>query len=112
MTAEELIRTFADARRIEIVGTGAFANDLRRILPPIQSSENPTLIVESSGDTSAIEAALDRVDDLGTIVLAGPLPELPLSLDLYSDLHVRGLTVVGITPDDPVWDALRSAVRL
>ena len=58
---------------------------------------------------SEIESALERVDDLGTIVLAGPLPDATVRLNLYADVHVRGLTLLGIPPDDPLWDEFRAA---
>jgi threonine dehydrogenase-like Zn-dependent dehydrogenase len=61
-----------------------------------RSSERPGTIVETTGEVSEIQAALARVRDLGTVVLvAAPAPDGP-KLDLYTDLHVRGLTVVGV----------------
>jgi len=42
---------------------------------------------------------MQRVDDLGTVVLAGPPVDADGTVDLYADVHVRGLTVIGVVPD-------------
>lgn len=55
-------------------------------------------VVETTGQPMEVEAALRRAPDLGTVVLAGPVPEQPPAIDLYADLHVRGLTVVCVPP--------------
>lgn len=85
---------------LEVVGDTAFARDLRARLGagPIAAGARPAVIVEASGEASALAAALGRVADLGTVVLAGPRASTPVDLDLYADLHVRGLTVVGVAP--------------
>lgn len=83
---------------VEVVGTGTLADEVRRLLRDRvrlpRPDERPTAIIETTGEPAELEAALQRVDDLGTVVLAGPLPSQPLALDLYADLHVRGLTLV------------------
>jgi threonine dehydrogenase-like Zn-dependent dehydrogenase len=81
----------------EVVGAGALADALRARLPA--PAAPPAAIVDTTGDPAAIADALARVDDLGTVVLAGPVPEGTVALDLYADVHVRGLTVVGVAPD-------------
>ncbi|MEY2522866.1 MAG: hypothetical protein QOJ66_1431 [Ilumatobacteraceae bacterium] len=90
---------------VEVVGAGALAGEVRRLLGERarvpRMDERPTAIIETSGEPAALETALQRVDDLGTVVLAGPLPTRPLALDLYVDLHVRGLTLVGVSPTMP-----------
>jgi hypothetical protein len=85
------------AARVEIVGHGPLAQALREQLssPLSIGVERPAAIVETTGDAEAIREALARVDDLGTVVLAGPPPGAGVALDLYADLHVRGLTLVG-----------------
>ena len=88
----------AGARRVDVVGDGALAARLRESLPAPSSTGAPDAIVETTGDPAAIADALRRLDDLGTLVLAGPAPRGPVALDLYADLHVRGLTVVGVAP--------------
>lgn len=58
----------------------------------------PELVVERTGTADGVRAALAQVADLGTVVLAAPL-SAPVELDLYADLHVRGLTLLGAAPD-------------
>ncbi|HEX6652234.1 MAG TPA: hypothetical protein VF072_05785 [Thermoleophilaceae bacterium] len=55
-------------------------------------------VVETTGEPVAVEAALRDAPDLGIVVLAGPVPDRPPPVDLYGDLHVRGLTVVCVPP--------------
>lgn len=50
--------------------------------------------VEVAGGLGDLELALVRVDDLGTVTFAGPPLASDSTIDLYADLHVRGLTVV------------------
>jgi hypothetical protein len=87
---------------VEVAGSGALAAAIRAELglANATSEERPGTIVETTGAVAEIQAALARVRDLGTVVLAvAPAPEAP-DLDLYADLHVRGLTVVAI-PEPP-----------
>lgn len=84
---------------VEVIGAGAFADELRARLDDRarqNADARPCAIIDTSGEEAALVAALQRVDDLGTVVLAGPQPASPLTLDLYADLHVRGLTIVGL----------------
>jgi threonine dehydrogenase-like Zn-dependent dehydrogenase len=87
---------------IEVVGRGALADEVRRLLAArvgsSRADQRPSIVIETTGEAAQLEAALRRVDDLGTVVLAGPQPVGPLTVDLYPDLHVRGLTLVGVTP--------------
>ena len=86
-------------RPVEVAGSGELAAAIRAELDGEQGSseERPGTIVETTGEVAEIQAALARVRDLGLVVLAvAPAPDAP-DLDLYADLHVRGLTVVGIT---------------
>ena len=64
------------------------------------SAERPAVVVEDTGDPAAIERALEQVDELGTVVLAAPISRPEVMIDLYADLHVRGLTLVTAPPDD------------
>lgn len=81
---------------VEVVGDGALAMAVRARVAQRGPSDGdpPATIVETTGDPARIAEALRRVADLGTIVLAGPLPPASPAFDLYSDLHVRGLTMV------------------
>ena len=58
------------------------------------------VIVEETGDPAEIEGALARAEDLGTVVLAAQVAEGEAMVDLYADLHVRGLTLLTAPPDD------------
>jgi hypothetical protein len=55
-------------------------------------------IVDTTGDPQAIAEATRSLASLGTLVLAGETPEGALALDLYPDVHVRGLRLVGVPP--------------
>jgi len=85
------------AAPVEVIGGGPLARALREWLSSqlATSGERPAAIIETTGDADAIREALAHVDELGTVVLAGPPPEAGVALDLYADLHVRGLTLVG-----------------
>ncbi len=87
------------AGRVEIVGEGPLADELRQRLgdrAQAHPNSRPTAIIETTGEPAAIVSALQRVEDLGTVVLAGPCPSDAVALDLYADVHVRGLTIIGV----------------
>jgi threonine dehydrogenase-like Zn-dependent dehydrogenase len=88
----------SDAAWVEVIGDNPLARAVRAGLGERGGGgeEAPPAIVETSGDAQELVAALRRVADLGTVVLAGPVLDDPLPLDLYADVHVRGLTVVGV----------------
>jgi threonine dehydrogenase-like Zn-dependent dehydrogenase len=90
---------------IQVIGSSALADEIRRLLSDrgrlASDQASPGVIIETTGEPAAIEGALGRVADLGTVVLAGPAVDGPIRLDLYPDLHVRGLTLVGILPPEP-----------
>ena len=99
--SEDLARRVANAipagaGPVEVLGDGPLAELLRHTLGSDDASRRPSVVVDTTGDAAELERALRRVDDLGIVVLAGPPPSEPLALDLYGDLHVRGLTVVGV----------------
>lgn len=99
MTAGDVLAMIPfDGGHVEVVGASPFADELRALLGdrtrPAHPDARPTAIIEASGAEGALESALKRVGDLGTVVLAGPAK--PNELDLYADLHVRGLTLIGV----------------
>jgi threonine dehydrogenase-like Zn-dependent dehydrogenase len=103
--SEELARRAADAvpagaGPVEVLGDGPLAALVRGLVGDDRAGRRPAAIVDTTGDPAELEGALRRLDDLGTLVLAGPPPPEPLALDLYGDLHVRGLTIVGV-PAEP-----------
>ena len=56
--------------------------------------EEPRRLVDETGDVDEVERLLARVADLGEVVLAGPPLRRNATIDLYADLHVRGLTMI------------------
>jgi hypothetical protein len=94
MTGADAVLAALETDAAEVVGAGALADALRaRLRSP---ASPPAAIVDTTGDPAPIADALERVDDLGTVVLAGPAPDGPVALDLYATVHVRGLTLIGV----------------
>lgn len=89
------------AQAVEVIGETPLGLRLRErygaAVPP-REGPSPEVVIETTGQHAEIQAALARVADLGTVVLAGPMVAAPVALDLYPDLHYRGLTVVGLLP--------------
>jgi hypothetical protein len=88
---------------IEIVGRGQIARLVRalvgRLPGPDRRSrlvEQPRAIVDTTGDPSMIVDATQRVADLGTVVLVGESLGRPTEMNLYPDVHARGLSLVGV----------------
>lgn len=97
--ADAAIAALPPDGHIDVTGDGELAATLRSRLAARAARDAdvaPAAVIETTGAPAAIAAALARLDDLGTLVLAGPPAPEPVALDLYADLHVRGLTVVGI----------------
>ena len=86
---------------VEVHGSGPVAEQLRAQLGLAGEllSERPGTVVETSGELAGVERAMQRVEDLGTVVLAGPPVGPDEAIDLYANLHVRGLTLIGVGPD-------------
>jgi hypothetical protein len=93
----EIVRT---ARHVEVVGDGRLANVLRSISEEAETGESPGAVIDLSGEPSEIVAATRRVADLGTVVVAGPAVDSAVDIDLYPDVHVRGLRLVGLADAD------------
>jgi threonine dehydrogenase-like Zn-dependent dehydrogenase len=94
----------APGASVEVTGAGPLAAEARRLLAADgrlapDGHEAPDAIVETTGDPAVIVAATERVAAMGTIALAGE-PQGPLRLDVYKDVHVRGLRLVGIGRPD------------
>jgi hypothetical protein len=85
---------------VEVLGASALAQTLIAQLGGrhVRGGGRPAVAIETTGELHLIEDALKRVADLGTVVLAGPSPRGPVTLDLYADLHLRGLTLVAVSP--------------
>ena len=85
---------------VEVVGHGLIGAYVRRLvtLHSGHDGERPSAVVDTTGDPDLIRAALERVSDLGTVVLAGEALGRTLDLDLYSSVHKRGLVLAGVAP--------------
>lgn len=85
-------------------GRGFIAAGVRDALglPPGDSEPPPDetfgTIVDATGDPDAIADATRRLTNLGGLVLVGESAEGAIALDLYPDVHVRGLHVSGVAP--------------
>lgn len=99
MSAERIAAVLADMDGpVEVVGRSALAEQVRGLLGTrLQDvGDPPRAVVETTGEPAALVAALRRVATLGTVVVAGPQPTTPPALDLYVDVHLRSLVVVGV----------------
>jgi hypothetical protein len=108
---------------VEVTGNGLIAHQVRTLLGDDGREagvEPPKAIVDTTGDPAVIADATRRLADLGTLVLVGETLGGNVELNLYPDVHVRGLTLVGIAPplqnatfqaeierDDPVLESCR-----
>jgi hypothetical protein len=86
---------------VEVEGEGIVARLVRALLPAASAraagkSAQVAAVIDTTGDPSRIEAATRRLSDLGTLVLAGEAVGRRLALELYPDVHLRGLRVVGV----------------
>lgn len=88
----------ASGDRVAVTGDGLVAAEARRLLADEGrlADESPNAVVETTGDPAAIVSATERVADMGTVVLAGEPAGRALRLDLYPDIHLRGLRMLGV----------------
>jgi len=84
---------------LEIIGNGITARGLRSLIPASSLEGPPGVVVDLTGDPANVAAATRRLRDLGTLFLAGFSGGRSLDLELYPDVHLRGLRVVGAPLD-------------
>lgn len=91
---------------VEVVGSGLIARRVRALVGGVTGAtvERPRALVEVTGDPEATVNATRRVADLGTVVLAGEALGRRTEMNLYADVHLRGLTLTGVGP--PLADAV------
>jgi hypothetical protein len=87
------------AEAIDVVGSGLIALQVRALLGSSSGSRDarPRVLVDTTGDPAAIVDATRRVAPLGTVVLVGESLGRRAEMNLYPDVHLRGLELVGIT---------------
>lgn len=78
---------------VDVVGRGMIASRIRNAVGAVTGTGPVDVVVVATGAPTDIRAALARLRDHGTLVLAGHSG--PMSLDLYPDVHRRGLNVIG-----------------
>jgi hypothetical protein len=90
---------------IEVVGSGLIALQVRELLAvrtsehgPSGAFEQPRVIVDTTGDPRVIVDATRRIAALGVVVLVGESLGRTAEMNLYPDVHMRGLTLVGVAP--------------
>lgn len=86
---------------VEVWGRGVVAVQTAALLGiaavnPGGRTTRSSAIIDTTGDPLSIAEATRRLADLGTLVLVGEELGRQLSLDLYSNVHSRGLRIVGV----------------
>ena len=84
---------------IEVVGDGPLAEALREMVDARPRRDGPSVIIDASGESSALRDALQRSDELGTVILAAPPVDETVDVATYADLHLRGVVVRGVLTD-------------
>jgi hypothetical protein len=98
---------------VAVTGSGIVASSIRALLhgPSVLRDEtdsegnfpvSPLSVVDTTGSPSVIMSVANRLVGLGTLVLAGARISDPSPINMYSDVHKRGLRLVGIPylPED------------
>lgn len=97
--AAEAVDLLEGAQPVEVTGRGIVAELVRASIGDrTQAGEPPQAIVDTTGDPEVIGEATRRLADLGLLVLAGEALGRRADLDVYPDVHVRGLRIVGARP--------------
>jgi hypothetical protein len=98
--ASAAVVAVANADPVEVVGTGLIADVARHLLGDRVATEGnetlPGAVIEATADPARIVAATRRLADRGVLVLAGEPAGRRLDVDLYTDVHRRGLEIVGV----------------
>lgn len=88
---------------VQVLGEGPLAEHVGRLLPTRFGSGRPHAMIETTGSEANVQRAISDVETLGTVVLAAPVDAEVVNVSGYTDIHVRGLTVVGLAgaTDEP-----------
>jgi hypothetical protein len=97
LVAEAAALRAGAAERPAVEGGGVVAALARHLLGLSGSADTggADLIIEPRSDRASLEESTGRVDDLGTVVLAG-VADAAFRFDLYPDVHVRGLRLIAL----------------
>lgn len=84
-----------------VTGNGIAAAEIRRALGATSAAaapDRPRAVIDTTGNPAAIRDAAHRLAGGGVLVLAGEPSGRRTDLNLYPDVHLRGLEVVGVGP--------------
>jgi threonine dehydrogenase-like Zn-dependent dehydrogenase len=101
----------APAGHVEVIGDGLTAVSVRAALSRRGArSARPAALIDCAGDPVRLLELIPRVQDQGVVVLAGEPQCHELAVDLYVDVHRRGLRIIGAPRPEthaPVTDETR-----
>ena len=86
------------ASRLEVTGDGIVAGLVRAAVASRDAEDAPDVVVDTTGDPTVVADATRRLRSLGLLVLAGESFGRSMDLDLYPDVHVRGLRIAATGP--------------
>lgn len=111
------VRGVPDAgRHVAVLGEGTLAW-LIRIALPMQAragrvhgaptvADDVQVVVDTTGSADVLSQAVRSLPRLGLLILAAPPDSAEIVLATYKDIHVRGLTLVGVPwADSPAGSA-------
>ena len=82
--------------RVGVTGQGVLARQLRERGLDRETGQSPLAVVETTGCGPELTEACGAVADGGLVVLAGAASD-PIDIDLYRNVHRRGLVLVGVS---------------
>jgi hypothetical protein len=83
------------AKALAVIGEGLLAQLIRRVVRVDVCAESD-VVVDTTGLPSRILSAVRALPRLGCLVLAAPPRIGDMELGTYADVHVRGLSIVGV----------------
>lgn len=87
---------------VNVIGNGAVAWAVRKLLDcASQPPAAPEAVVDTTGDPNRLIDATRRLAPLGLLILAGEACGRELRLNVYANVHRRGLEIVGVSPLSP-----------
>jgi hypothetical protein len=91
---------------VEVLDNPLAALLRRRLGPRVSETpvRSPAVVVDTSGSPERIRDALQRLEDLGTLVLTRGVGG-EVSMNLYADLHLRSLSIMVVAAPDSLGPA-------